>query len=53
MALADTIPLPGEPPIGKDGISAEWLRQQMTFNEKVILAVQELESQINAGRKTT
>lgn len=51
--MADTIDLPGEPPIGKDGVSPEYLRQLNATLAQMKAVAQSLESQINVGRKTT
>jgi hypothetical protein len=52
MAVTDTVQVPGEPPVGRDGISSEFLRQQLLFDQQVLAALQALETQINVGRKT-
>lgn len=39
--------------MGVNGISAEFMRQQVLFDRQVVAALESLESQINAGRNTT
>lgn len=51
MAVRDVVQIPGEPPLGGNGISPEWLRQQTLFNQQVIAYLEQLESQQNVARK--
>lgn len=46
MAIADTVQIPGTPPLGAEGIQSQYLREQVIFNQQLYNALVSLESSI-------